>query len=338
MSARGPKIVAGVAACAVGLVFAATAAQSERVRTAELTDAIALVEPTPAPETSQQRRQRLNARMTEMLRSGEGARLAQPPAPRRLSLTSRITAVAPAETRAALPHVVEPVAASTASADDGYRSTITPPAFTGGTVRRAGRGYSAPHLDLVTAPRVPTNDVECLTQAIYYEARNESVEGQTAVAEVVMNRSRSGAYPRSVCAVVYQRNSRTCQFTFTCDGAIGRYPVDMRKWARAEMIAREVYEGRSATLLPRNSVNYHANYVRPSWGARLERVRQIGAHIFYGAARGRGSTPGAATPAQTAQPQTRGLQFVRIEALDQAFEALAGAPAQPERQDATQRP
>ncbi len=173
---------------------------------------------------------------------------------------------------------------------------------------------------------MPTNDVECLTQAIYYEARNESEDGQAAVAEVVMNRSRSGAYPRSVCAVVYQRNSRTCQFTFTCDGAIGRSPVDLIKWARAERIARDVYDGRAPTLLPRTSVNYHANYVSPSWGRRLERVRQIGAHIFYGAPLGGGVTPGAVTTvAQTAQAVTSGLVFVRNEALDRAYEAVRSA-------------
>lgn len=337
LSARGPKIAAGVAVCFVGLVFAATAAQSERVRAAELTAAITPVEATPAPETAQQRRQRLNVRVSEMLRSGEGARLVQPAAPRRAQW-ARIAAVAPSETRSvAPPGVADAIGAREAEIVEDYRSTISPPAFTGGTVRRAGRGYTPPRLDLTTPARVPTNDVECLTQAVYYEARNESAEGQAAVAEVVMNRSRSGAYPRSVCAVVYQRNSRTCQFTFTCDGAIGRYPIDTRKWARAERIAREVYDGRSASLLPGDSVNYHANYVRPSWGARLERVRQIGAHIFYGAALAGGSTPGAATPARTAQAPTQGLQFVRIDALDRAFQAMSSAAAQPESQDAASR-
>ncbi|WGM32273.1 cell wall hydrolase [Brevundimonas sp. NIBR11] len=176
---------------------------------------------------------------------------------------------------------------------------------------------------------MPTNAVECLTQAIYYEARNESEDGQAAVAEVVINRSRSGGYPRDICQVVYQRNSRTCQFTFTCDGAIGRSPVDMVKWARAERIARDVYEGRSQALLPRESVNYHANYVSPSWGRRLARVRQIGAHIFYGAALGGGGTPGSATVA--APPRPQGLMFVRNAALDEAFQraraALQGAEA-----------
>ena len=337
MSARGSKLVAVASICAVGMVFAATNAQSERLRTTSRADR-APIEATPVSETAAERRERLNARMAEMLRSGDGARLVQPTAPRRRATTPRPRVVASQPRAITATPVIETSVPAVTAIDDGYQSTIAPPPFTGGPMRRAGRGYTPPRLDLTTPPRIPTSDVECLTQAIYYEARNESAEGQAAVGEVVMNRTRSGTYPRSVCAVVYQRNSRTCQFTFTCDGAIGRNAVDTRKWARAEQIAREVYEGRSAALLPSSSVNYHANYVRPSWGARLERVRQIGAHIFYGAALAGGSTPGAAAPARTAQAPTQGLQFVRIDALDRAFQAMSSAAAQPESQDAASRP
>ena len=168
-------------------------------------------------------------------------------------------------------------------------------------------------------PRVPTNPIECLTQAIYYEARNESEEGQAAVAEVVVNRSRAGNYPRDICQVVYQRNSRTCQFTFTCDGSIGRGRVNPAAWSRAEQIAREVHAGRTP-LLPGTSVNYHANYVRPSWGQRLRKVRQIGAHIFYGRALN-GSTPGS-VPTAVDRPSGSGLTFTNIAALDQAYAAV----------------
>lgn len=189
------------------------------------------------------------------------------------------------------------------------------------SARRGAAGYVAPDLDLKTPPRIPDNDLECLTQAVYYEARNESETGQAAVAEVVLNRSRHRAYPKDVCEVVYQRNTRTCQFTFTCDGSIGRRAVNAVAWARAERIAREVYEGRSASQLPKNSVNYHANYVRPSWGRRLERVRQIGAHIFYGAPLNGGATPGA-WERETAPAAPR-LLFVRNEALDRAYALMA---------------
>lgn len=85
--------------------------------------------------------------------------------------------------------------------------------------------------------------------------------------------------------------------------------LNMTQWARAERIAREVHEGRSSIRLPDASVNYHANYVRPSWGARLERVRQIGAHIFYGAPRPGFETPGANERGKPPVSQT-GLVFV----------------------------
>lgn len=287
-------------------------------------------------ESDQQRRDRLNARLGDMLRSGEGARLTQvqtqpqpPPRrsqPRRRASTSTTTPVL-TPTASHLPAATPvPVVTSVSVSGPSLSSswTIQPPAYVGGSApRSSGSYYTAPRLDLVTAPRVPTSDVECLTQAIYYEARNESEEGQAAVAEVVINRSRSGAYPASVCAVVYQRNTRTCQFTFTCDGAIGRSPVDLVKWARAERIARDVNGGRTQASLPRTSLNYHANYVSPSWGRRLVRVRQIGNHIFYGVPLGSGMNPGAVATPEPAT--TTGLIFVRNEALERAYTSLSGA-------------
>lgn len=283
-------------------------------------------------DTDAQRRDRLNARLSDMLRSGEGARLTQPEPPRRRATPNRRAARPSAVTAAAAAATPATVAAPPPAAPVvGAMTTppaysIQPPAFVGGAQpRSSGAYYTPPRLDLTTAPRIPDNDVECLTQAIYYEARNESEEGQAAVAEVVMNRSRSGAYPRSVCAVVYQRNSRTCQFTFTCDGAIGRSPVDLTKWARAEMIAREVHENRRTAALPPNSLNYHASYVSPSWGRRLERVRQIGTHIFYGAPLNGGVTPGAEFAPVPTTPASTGLVFVRNEALDRAYEAAIAA-------------
>ncbi|MCV0414353.1 MAG: cell wall hydrolase [Brevundimonas sp.] len=267
------------------------------------------------------RRAELNARLQAMLQDGKGARLADPkpqttPAPRRQTAARR-SPETPRPARAVAARATAPALEPTA--------TIAPPAYDPSRARpTGGRGYTAPKLDLTSMPAVPTDPVECLTQAIYYEARNESEDGQAAVAEVVLNRANSGRYPGDVCAVVYQRNSRTCQFTFTCDGSIGRYPVNMTAWARAERIAREVYAGKPTTLLPRTSVNYHANYVRPSWSSRLERVRRIGAHIFYGAALN-GSTPGAN---EAPAPRQRGLMFVKNDAFERAYAMLTGKPAE----------
>lgn len=256
-------------------------------------------------ESDQDRRARLNARLQKMIKDGKGARLTDiPPTPHRAQVGRAVS-----RTRS---HV-EP------------RSTVAPPAVNLGVPSVARRaGYTPPFLDLKTPPRVPDSDLECLTQAVYYEARNESEAGQAAVAEVVLNRSRHRAYPKSICHVVYQRNNRTCQFTFTCDGSIGRRAINQAAWARAERIAREVYEGKSVSQLPKNAVNYHANYVRPSWGARLARVRQIGAHIFYSSPLNGGATPGAYEGER--EPARSGLLFVRNEALERAYSALPSPP------------
>jgi len=306
-------VAAAGAACLLGVVGLAGAAQSARVR--PVAQPVVQAAPAVPVETDADRRARLNARLQQMIHDGKGGRLADPvrrPAPRAAARPR----VRPAAVRAETPSRVEPA------------GTLAPPAadpFARPSANRDGR-YVAPRLDLVSAPRIPDSDIECLTQAVYYEARNESEEGQAAVAQVVMNRSRHGAYPKSICAVVYQRNSRTCQFTFTCDGSIGRGRVNLTAWRRAERIAREVHDGRSSIQLPKSSVNYHANYVRPAWGRRLERVRQIGAHIFYGAPLN-GSNPGANEAASPARPGN-GLIWVRNDALDRAYALVSGQTAQ----------
>ena len=320
MKATYRTVAAAGVACLLGVIGVAGAAQSERVRPVAR-PAIPLVAKAPA-ETDADRRARLNARLQQMIRDGEGGRLADPVRRRAARAASR-PRPRPAVERVAPLAAAKP-ASTVSSGRDEPMGTIAPPApnpFARPSANRNGR-YVAPRLDLATAPRIPDNEIECLTQAIYYEARNESEEGQAAVAQVVLNRSNHGAYPKSVCAVVYQRNSRTCQFTFTCDGSIGRGQVNLTAWRRAERIAREVHEGRSSVRLPKTSVNYHADYVRPSWGRRLERVRQIGAHIFYGAPLN-GSNPGAGERAAPEAP-SNGLIWVRNEVLDRAYALVSG--------------
>ena len=309
-------LIAGGLGCAVwaGLTNHARFAQAEpgAVKPIPAYAAVAVEAPV---ESDKERRARLNARLQTMIKDGKGVRLTDAPPPVRRR--AEIRPSAPAARMAATPSRAEPTA-----------SFAPPPvnANAAPSVRRSG--YTPPYLDLKTPPRVPDNDLECLTQAIYYEARNESEAGQAAVAEVVLNRSRHRAYPKRVCEVVYQRNSRTCQFTFTCDGSIGRRAINPVAWARAERIAREVYEGRSASQLPKNSVNYHANYVRPSWGSRLARVRQIGAHIFYGAPLNGGTNPGAYE--REREPARSGLLFVRNDALDRAYTLMTAQAASSE--------
>jgi spore germination cell wall hydrolase CwlJ-like protein len=127
-----------------------------------------------------------------------------------------------------------------------------------------------------------TRALDCLAQAIYYEARSESEAGRRAVAQVVLNRVRNPAWPASVCGVVYQGPLRVgggCQFTFTCDGSLMSAPTG-EAWAEARRIAGEALAGH--TFEPVGlSTHYHANYVFPSWAPRLVAVTQIGAHDFY---------------------------------------------------------
>lgn len=123
--------------------------------------------------------------------------------------------------------------------------------------------------------------IDCLTQAIYYEAASEGVDGGRAVAQVVLNRVRHGGYPNSVCGVVYQGSQRAtgCQFTFTCDGSLARTPVAYL-WARSRQIASEALAGR--TFAPVGySTHYHADYVVPYWAASLDKIAVVGRHIFY---------------------------------------------------------
>ena len=123
--------------------------------------------------------------------------------------------------------------------------------------------------------------LECLTAAVYYEARSEQPDGQRAVAQVVLNRVRDRAFPRSVCGVVYQGSHRRtgCQFSFTCDGSMNRRRDDY-SWNRARAIAAEALGG--AVYAPVGAAtSYHASYMLPWWAPSLTRIGVVGAHVFY---------------------------------------------------------
>jgi hypothetical protein len=155
-------------------------------------------------------------------------------------------------------------------------------------------------------PEARDRSLQCLTQAIYYEARSESDDGQRAVAQVVLNRVRHPSYPNSVCGVVFQGSHRStgCQFSFTCMGAMG--PIgDPRSWDRARRIAASALSG-SVYRPVGLATHYHTTAIRPYWAPSLVRQITLGAHIFY-------RTPGSGT----------------VEAFSQApseWEPEAGAP------------
>ena len=123
-------------------------------------------------------------------------------------------------------------------------------------------------------------DLECLTDAVYYEARGESVRGQAAVAQVVLNRVKHPAYPKSVCGVVFQgANHRGCQFSFACDGSM-RHGREMLAWNRARGVAARVLAGNVSGYVGA-ATHYHTTAVSPFWAPQMLRVATVGVHVFY---------------------------------------------------------
>ncbi len=121
----------------------------------------------------------------------------------------------------------------------------------------------------------------CLAEALYFEARGETVKGQFAVAEVIMNRVKSTRFPGSVCGVINQGTGRKyqCQFTYTCDGnseAIN----EPRAWDRVAKVARAMLDGR-APALTNGATHYHTTAVNPRWARVYTRTAAIGVHLFY---------------------------------------------------------
>lgn len=127
-----------------------------------------------------------------------------------------------------------------------------------------------------------TKEQTCLANGIYFEARGESVMGQAAVAQVILNRVRNPAFPNSICGVVYQNKNwrNRCQFSFACDGSKDRI-ADRKAYTRAKRVAEQVTKGEIWINAVGSATHYHANYVRPRWAGAMERVDRIGKHIFY---------------------------------------------------------
>lgn len=118
--------------------------------------------------------------------------------------------------------------------------------------------------------------LNCLATAVYFEARGEPIEGQLAVANVVINRAASGRYPPDWCGVVKQK----AQFSFVRNGEFPVIDTASPTWARAQAVAR-IAAGHVLTALPQDVLWYHADYVAPKWRRNLQSVEKIGAHIFY---------------------------------------------------------
>ncbi len=130
----------------------------------------------------------------------------------------------------------------------------------------------------------------CLAEALYYEARGEGVEGQEAIAEVVIHRMHDRNFPHTICGVVYQgAGHRGCQFSFTCDGELNE-PKSRYAWYEAQLVAARIMTGEIQLHdITEDAVNFHAVYVQPDWANHMVRTIQIGNHIFYRWAHSRAS-------------------------------------------------
>ena len=181
---------------------------------------------------------------------------------------------------------------------------------------------AAPFMLATAGERDRERATACLAQAIYYEAGGDTVDDQRAVAQVVLNRVRHPLFPKTVCGVVFQGSQLKtgCQFTFTCDGSMSR-PPEVRAWARAQAMAAEALNG--AVFAPVGyATHFHTPWVAPYWAPTLEKIAQIGGHLFYrwpggaGAPRafaaryaggesdpmGAGPLPGSDAPAEMTSP------------------------------------
>lgn len=136
--------------------------------------------------------------------------------------------------------------------------------------------------------RKSSRELDCLTAALYYEARGEGQAGMEAVAQVIVNRVRHPSFPKSLCGVIYQGagRGRGCQFSFACDGSMRRRS-ESALWDRARSIAERAMEGRVSAAVG-NSTFFHATRISPNWRG-LTRVATVGRHVFYRHAGARGS-------------------------------------------------
>jgi spore germination cell wall hydrolase CwlJ-like protein len=122
---------------------------------------------------------------------------------------------------------------------------------------------------------------ECLAEALYFEARGETVKGQFAVAEVILNRVKSERFPGSACGVINQGTGKKyqCQFTYTCDG-LKETIAEPRAFERVAKVARAALDG-VAPKLTRGATHYHTTAVRPRWSRVYTKTAAIGTHVFY---------------------------------------------------------
>lgn len=131
-------------------------------------------------------------------------------------------------------------------------------------------------VDAMPAAGPLSDELQCLAGAVYFESRGEPLDGQLAVAQVIINRSEDRRWPSSYCSVVHQR----AQFSFVKNGRMPRIRTASRAWKRAQAIARIAHRGLWDSSAS-DAVYFHAKYVKPSWSRRKVAVATIDTHVFY---------------------------------------------------------
>ncbi|WP_108386943.1 cell wall hydrolase [Yoonia sediminilitoris] len=158
--------------------------------------------------------------------------------------------------------------------------TSLPPAEERGLATRSGVVYDR---EFLSAQPQATGGAqwECLAEALYFEARGESVRGIFAVGEVILNRVDSKLFPDTLCSVINQGTGRkyACQFTYTCDG-LAETIAEPRAWERVGKVARMLIDGSSRDLTG-GATHYHTRAVNPNWARVYPRTAAIGSHYFY---------------------------------------------------------
>jgi spore germination cell wall hydrolase CwlJ-like protein len=204
-----------------------------------------------------------------------------------LALTAAGSRFDRADAKAAAPSTIAPAAPATlVAATSGEQSLEVRATGSGAEQINAALPFSDAPVQAAAAFRAPAGGTSyeraltCLTQAVYHEAGYEPEAGRRAVAQVILNRMRHPAFPKSVCAVVYQHNATPiCQFTFVCDGSLARQP-SATAWNEARRIAAAALGGYVEASVGQ-ATHYHADYVAPRWAPLLTKIHKIGAHIFY---------------------------------------------------------
>ncbi|MDC3087400.1 cell wall hydrolase [Paracoccaceae bacterium] len=140
--------------------------------------------------------------------------------------------------------------------------------------------FSKRALDSLRMPKM-NRELKCLSEALYFEARGEQIEGQIAVADVIINRKDSKRFPNTICSVVSEGSNKrnACQFSYNCDGKL-ELIYDKKTYKRIVKLSSMILNGAFSDVT-KGATFFHASEVSPSWSKKFKKTRKIGRHIFY---------------------------------------------------------